>query len=146
MGFWSLLPLLFSSLSFALAAGTEEKQPLIARPIVVIVNQSQSIEALSRADLAKIFQGQLTRWPDGRNIVVVDRPMKSAIRSQFYTQYVHLNPEKRFFRSGSPIPFDPIVQEEDIGVSRFVGTFPNSVGYIYQENVTARCKILKVKE
>src|SRR5579884_3264638 len=45
--------------------------PCLAHHTALIVNKENSLENITSAQLAKIIRGEVKKWPDGRNIVVV---------------------------------------------------------------------------
>jgi ABC-type phosphate transport system substrate-binding protein len=45
--------------------------PCFAHHTAVVVNKDNSVENLTSAHLAKIVRGEIKRWPDGKNIVLV---------------------------------------------------------------------------
>jgi ABC-type phosphate transport system substrate-binding protein len=54
-------------LAFFFAALT----PCFAHHTAVVVNKDNSVENLSSAHLVKIIRGEVKKWPDGTNIVLV---------------------------------------------------------------------------
>ena len=45
--------------------------PCFAHHTAVIVNKDNSVESITSAHLTKIIRGEVKRWPDGKNIVLV---------------------------------------------------------------------------
>jgi len=45
--------------------------PCFAHHTAVIVNKENAVDNVSSAHLAKIVRGEIKKWPDGRNIVLV---------------------------------------------------------------------------
>ena len=45
--------------------------PCFAHHTAVVVNKENTIENVSAAHLGKIIRGEVKKWPDGRNIVLV---------------------------------------------------------------------------
>ncbi len=45
--------------------------PCFAHHTAVVVNKDNAVENVSSAHLAKIIRGEIKKWPDGRNIVLV---------------------------------------------------------------------------
>jgi len=45
--------------------------PCFAHHTAVVVNKDNSVENVTSAHLSKIIRGELKKWPDGKNIVVV---------------------------------------------------------------------------
>ncbi len=54
-------------LAFFLASLT----PCFAHHTAVVVNKENAVENLSSAHLARIIRGEVKKWPDGKNIVLV---------------------------------------------------------------------------
>jgi ABC-type phosphate transport system substrate-binding protein len=45
--------------------------PCFAHHTAVVVNKDNAVENLTSAHLAKIIRGEVRKWPDGKNIVLV---------------------------------------------------------------------------
>jgi ABC-type phosphate transport system substrate-binding protein len=45
--------------------------PCFAHHTAVVVNKENSVENVTSAHLAKIVRGEIKKWPDGKNIVLV---------------------------------------------------------------------------
>jgi ABC-type phosphate transport system substrate-binding protein len=45
--------------------------PCFAHHTAVVVNKDNAVDNLTSAHLAKIIQGEVKKWPDGKNIVLV---------------------------------------------------------------------------
>jgi ABC-type phosphate transport system substrate-binding protein len=54
-------------LTFLLACLT----PCFAHHTAVVVNKDNAVENVTSAHLAKIIRGEIKKWPDGKNIVLV---------------------------------------------------------------------------
>jgi ABC-type phosphate transport system substrate-binding protein len=102
-----------------------------AERIAVIVNRANPVDDLSTAKLARIYKGKQQKWPDGRQIVVVNRPVNSAIRKVFYQKVLNGKPNQKFYVTGSPIPFRSIIQCSSLATMRFINNMPEAIGYIY---------------
>jgi ABC-type phosphate transport system substrate-binding protein len=56
---------------FALAFLSACLTPCLAHHTAVVVNKDNAIENVTSAHLSKIIRGEIKKWPDGRNIVLV---------------------------------------------------------------------------
>jgi ABC-type phosphate transport system substrate-binding protein len=56
---------------FALAFLVACLTPCFAHHTAVIVNKDNAVENVSSAHLGRIIRGEVKKWPDGKNIVVV---------------------------------------------------------------------------
>jgi phosphate transport system substrate-binding protein len=45
--------------------------PCLAHHTAVIVNKDNSVENVTSANLTKIIRGEVKKWPDGKNIILV---------------------------------------------------------------------------
>ena len=54
---------------FAVVCGT--LTPCFAHHTAVVVNKDNAVDNLTSAHLARIVRGEVKKWPDGRNIVLV---------------------------------------------------------------------------
>ncbi len=101
---------------------------------VVIVNESNSILALTTQELSKIFFKKAQRWPDGNDVVPVDLPEGAAVREAF-SAAVHgksVNAVRAYWQqqifSGRAVP--PTEKASDEQVVAFVRTTPGAIGYV----------------
>lgn len=117
---------------------------------VLIVNRSNPAAALGRAQVAKLFLKQVTRWPTGAPAEVVDLPERSPVRAEF-TQAVlgkrmpAMNAYwQQLIFAGREIP--PPQRRTSGEVAAFVAAAPGRVGYVAAGTaLPAGVKVLKVE-
>lgn len=131
------------SAAFFLAAYFMETSYCLAENIAVIVNQANPLNNLSVSQLARIYKGQQQYWPDGKPIVLVNRPADSNIRKTFYKEVLDSKPTQKFFIPGSPVPLKTIVQESTLATIRFVSNMPEAIGYVYSRKLDKTNKDIK---
>lgn len=56
---------------YALAFVCASLSPCFAHHTAVIVNKDNGVENVSSAQLTKIIRGEVKKWPDGKNIILV---------------------------------------------------------------------------
>lgn len=117
-----------------------------AEPIAIIVNATLPIEELRSTVLAKIYKGEQEHWPDGKPITVLNRPIESEIRRQFYDIVLKADPTTKFFVPGSPIPVKTMIVQSDLATRKMVASIPNAIGYIPLSSADPTVKILKINE
>jgi len=100
----------------------------------VIVNASNPVTSLSRAELSNIFLKQERQWPDGQAILPVDQAEKSPVRAEF-SRVVLGRPVaavKSFWQvlifSGNAVP--PVEKASNADVAIYVSNFRGAVGYV----------------
>ncbi|HUO15562.1 MAG TPA: substrate-binding domain-containing protein [Verrucomicrobiae bacterium] len=55
------------SIAFLLASFS----PCFAHHMAVVVNKDNAVENLTSAHLAKLFRGEVKKWPDGKNVMLI---------------------------------------------------------------------------
>ena len=123
-------------LAVALAAGALAGAPRVSRAqgYVVIVNASNTASTLPRGEVAALFLKQVTSWPDGSPVVVVDHGDRSPIRAAFSRAVIGRPAAavKSYWQqqvfSGRAVP--PTQRGTDVEVVTFVRDNPNAIGYV----------------
>jgi hypothetical protein len=130
------LPL--SMLIFSVSASTAE--------FVVVVNKSNSINALSKREVIDIYMGRYLTFPDGEMSQPLDLPAQSTLKNDFYQQLVNKSEQKinaywaRLLFSGRAKPPSQATSVEDalnkVEASKF------AIGYIPKSQVTDTVKVV----
>jgi ABC-type phosphate transport system substrate-binding protein len=101
---------------------------------IVIVNDANSVSALTTEELSKIFFKKAQRWPNGNDVVPVDLPESAPVREAFSTAVhgksvgaVRAYWQQQIF-SGRAVP--PAERPSDEQVVAFVRTTPGAIGYV----------------
>jgi phosphate transport system substrate-binding protein len=113
-------------------------------PVVVIVNRSNPVISLTLSELARIYKGEVTEWPNGDSITVINRPIESDLRRMFYHLVLHVRPTQKYFQTGSPIPFETVRVDSEQSIARFVSRLPSAIAYCYRSAVDDSVKIVKI--
>lgn len=107
------------------------------RPFHVIVNSSNTVSSLTRAEVSAIFMKKVRRWPDRREVIPVDQSPTSAVRQSF-SRSIHgksvtyvIRYWHRLIFAGRAIPPDE-AQSND-AVIEFVKKNRGAIGYIDAE-------------
>jgi ABC-type phosphate transport system substrate-binding protein len=101
-----------------------------AEPIAVIVNVKNSGDQLRPAAVAGMYHGETIHWPNGERIKLVNREISAPVRTQFYEQVLNAKPDQVFYRQGTPVPVQSVIERSDDAVINFVATIENAVGYV----------------
>lgn len=59
----------------------------VSSEIVVVVSTKSSVMSLSANQIADIFLGKVSRFPDGNQAIPIDQSEESAARDRFYAQF-----------------------------------------------------------
>lgn len=111
-------------LAFLVAALT----PCFAHHTAVVVNKGNSVGNLSSAHLVKIIHGEIKRWPDGTNIVLVlHRDSASEDETLERLNKMSADQWKTFLTSHEN---SIILVDTDADVLKTVQTEPGAIGLI----------------
>ena len=101
-----------------------------AESLAVIVNKNNPNSSLSTTTVASMYRGESLHWPGGDRIKLVNREISAETRKEFYLQVLNAKPDQVFYRQGTPIPVQSVIERSDDAVLRFVGTIEGAIGYV----------------
>ena len=133
---WKLL-LFVVSLTFATSTRAE---------VVVVVSSKSSVTSLTTEQIARIFLGKVTRFPNDGRALPIDQPEGSEIRDEFYSKVAHKNSSQLnsywakviFTGEGNP----PRLVTSDVAVRKAVAGNPNAIGYIDKSAVKNSVRVI----
>ena len=101
-----------------------------AESLAVIVNKNNPTNPLTVTSVAGMFRGEVLHWPGGDRIKLVNREISDEARKLFYLHVLNAKPDQVFYRQGTPIPVQSVIERSDDAVLRFVGTIEGAIGYV----------------
>lgn len=101
-----------------------------AEPLAVIVNKNNPNTSLSTTTVASMYRGETLHWPGGDRIKLVNREISAEARKTFYLRVLNAKPDQVFYRQGTPIPVQSVIERSDDAVVRFVGSIEGAIGYV----------------
>jgi ABC-type phosphate transport system substrate-binding protein len=101
-----------------------------AESLAVIVNKNNPNSSLSRATIADMYRGEILNWKEGDRIKLVNREISADTRKVFYLHALNAKPDQVFYRQGTPVPVQSVIERSDEAVVRFVGTIEGAIGYV----------------
>jgi ABC-type phosphate transport system substrate-binding protein len=101
-----------------------------AESLAVIVNKNNPTSSLSATTVAGIYRGETLHWTGGDRIKLVNREISSETRKVFYLHVLNAKPDQVFYRQGTPIPVQSVIERSDDAVVRFVGSIEGAIGYV----------------
>ena len=116
---------------------TAAAQPIDARrgsAFVVVVNDQNASEAVSRTVVSRFFLKKAARWDNGAAVLPVDLPANSPIRDAFTREVLakSVSSIKAYWQqqifSGRDVP--PPEKGDDAAVLEFVQSNPNAIAYV----------------
>lgn len=133
---FQLLAAFFASVS--LAAGAED--------VVAVVSAKSPVTALNSEQVADIFLGKTTRFPDGSAAVPIDQNEDSPDRDRFYTQYTGKSPAQvkahwsKLIFTGRGQPPRQVANAAE--AKRAVAQDPHAIAYIDNRLVDSSVRVL----
>lgn len=104
--------------------------PATAESLAVIVNKNNPITSLSTTTVAAMYRGETLHWPEGDRVKLVNREIAAEARKVFYLRALNAKPNQVFYRQGTPIPVQSVIERSDDAVIHFVETIESAIGYV----------------
>lgn len=101
-----------------------------ADPLAIIVNKNNPHTSLSATTVASMYRGETLHWPGGDRIKLINREISADARKIFYLRVLNAKPDQLFYRQGTPIPVQSVIERSDEAVVRFVGAIEGAIGYV----------------
>jgi ABC-type phosphate transport system substrate-binding protein len=118
----------------------------------VVVATTNPVAAIDRAELAKIFLRNVTRWKGGLEIAPVDQSARSAVRTEFTRDVLdkaglgRISAVESYWQeriyTGRGLP--PPVMASDAEVVAFVAANPGGIGYVKPSADTTGVKVVEL--
>ena len=138
-----LLLILLLALAFAVEATAK------ADDVVAVVSAKSSVTALNASQVADIFLGKTSHFPDGSQAVPIDQVEDSPARDKFYAAYTGKSPaqvkahwSKIIFTGRGQPPRQASTSAE---ARKIVAENPHAIGYIDNSAVDRSVRVLPAK-
>jgi ABC-type phosphate transport system substrate-binding protein len=123
--------------------------PGAEQTLAIIVNQSNTVENFSLAELRKIFLGERSHWPNGRRITLVMLDPAQPERKVILREIYGMNEKdlNQHFIQGvftGVVLVSPKTLGTPAEVLKFVFNVPGAIGYLRASDVDGSVKILRV--
>jgi len=116
----------------------------LPEPLVVIVNAHNPVSSLPKTAVASMYRGEELHWPRGSRIKLVNREIGSAVRERFYEKILNARADQQFFRPGTPVAVQSLIQRSDEAVIRFVATIEGAIGYVNLSSINDSVKVVYI--
>jgi phosphate transport system substrate-binding protein len=116
--------------------------PCFAHHMAVVVNKDNKVQNVTAAHLAKIFKGEVKKWPDGRSVALV---LHNSSPDEI-TTLEHLNKmTEAEVKSLLALHKDSIrTVGSDADVIDAVASTPGAIGFVEERSITDRVSVVKV--
>ena len=126
-----------------LAAGLPS---LAQEDVVPVVSSRSTVTSLTAAQLADIFLGKTSRFPDGTLAVPIDQSEESPARERFYSSFTGKSPAQLkahwskiiFTGRGQP----PVQAASGIEAKRLIAAIPYAIGYVDAAMVDSSLRVV----
>jgi len=121
----------------------------MAQDVVPVVGAKSPIASLDASQVADIFLGKTSRFPDGSIALPVDQGEESPLREKFYAQFAGKSPAQvkawwsKIIFTGRGQP--PRQAADSTEVKRIVTDNPHAIGYIDARQVDASVRVLAAR-
>ena len=133
--------LAFMALASAARAGAED--------VVAVVSAKSPVANLSAAQVADIFLGKSSRFPDGTPALPIDLQEDSPARDRFYSQFTGKSPAQvkahwsKIIFTGRGQP--PMQAANGVQARKMIAENPSAIGYIDQSLVDSSVRVLAAR-
>ena len=120
-----------------------------AADVVAVVSAKSRVTALNSDQVADIFLGKTSHFPDGTQATPVDQSEDSPARERFYAQFTGKSPAQvkaywsKIIFTGRGQP--PRQAADSMEVKRIVSDNPHAIGYIDASQVDSTVKVLAAR-
>lgn len=114
----------------------------LAHHMAVVTDKENKIQNVSSAQLAKIFKGEVKKWPDGRNVVVI---LHSASPDEVSTLSRLMKMTNTAVKAMIADHKDSVrIVASDADVIDAVGSTPGAIGMVEEHSINDRVSVIKV--
>jgi ABC-type phosphate transport system substrate-binding protein len=114
--------------------------------IVAVVSARNPLTTLSKSQVADIFLGKASRFPDGSPAVPLDQAEGTSAREDFYLEFAGKSPAQlkahwsKIIFTGRGQPPKEVLNGAE--AKKRIAANPNAIGYIEQNQVDDTVKVL----
>ena len=116
--------------------------PCFAHHMAVVVNKNNIVQNFTSAHLAKIFRGEIKKWPDGRNVVLVlhDSSPDEMVTLEHLNKMTEAEVKALLASHKDSIR----MATTDADVIDAVASTPGAIGFVSERSITDRVAVVKV--
>ena len=116
--------------------------PCFAHHMAVVVNKDNSVQNVTSAHLAKILRGEVKKWPDGRNVVLV---LHTSSPGEM-TTLQHLSKMSEADVKALLASHNDAIQTvaSDADVIDAVASNSGAIGFVEEHSITDRVGVIRV--
>jgi phosphate transport system substrate-binding protein len=116
--------------------------PCYAHHMAVVVNKDVAVQNVTSAHLAKLFKGDIKKWPDGKNVFLV---LHASSSGEIGTLARLTKTSATQVRAMLASRKDSIrTVESDAEVIDAVASTPGAIGFVEERSITDRVTVVRV--
>ena len=116
--------------------------PCFAHHMAVVVNKDNNVQNVTSAHLARILKGEVKKWPDGKNVVLV---LHNSSPGEMATlQHLSKMSEADVKALLASHKDEIRAVESDGDVIDAVASTPGAIGFVEEHSITDRVAVVKV--
>lgn len=115
--------------------------------VVAVVSAASTVTALRKDQVADIFLGKVSRFPNGTPAVAIDHAEGSPVRDEFYVTYAGKSPAQikshwaKIIFTGRGQP--PKAVSNDSEILKLTAANPQAISYLERSAVDGSVKVLR---
>ena len=115
----------------------------------IVVHPSNPLSSITTSELSEYLLKRKPTWPDGKPVVPVDQPEKSAVRTALLRDVFRRSESaiKNYWHqqifSGRALP--PVQKASDQEVVAFVLSSPGAIGYVSESAHVGKLTVLTIR-
>src|ERR1700722_2263889 len=116
--------------------------PCFAHHMAVVVNKDTAVPNVTSAHLAKIFKGEVKKWPDGKNVMLV---LDSSSPDEMVT-LEHLNKMSAADVKALIVSHKDSIRTvaSDADVIDAVASTPGAIGFVEERSINDKVVVIRV--
>ena len=132
---------IFLSVSVILVAAAFLATPCFAHHIAVVVDKDNKTQNITSAHLVKILKGEVKKWPDGKNVVLVLHETPDEITTLARLTKMSDAEVKTMIEERK----DSIIRKSsDAEVIEAVASTPGAIGMVEEHSISGRVTVVRV--
>ncbi len=117
--------------------------PSEAKQMAVVVDKSNAVTNMAAADLAKIFQANTKKWPDGKPITIVFFELSSSDLQLALQRLFKMTPDEvKTFLTTHKTSF--VAADSAEALLKMVEGTPGAVGLVDVYSITSKVNVVKI--
>ncbi|MGA8540623.1 MAG: hypothetical protein WB566_14060 [Terriglobales bacterium] len=116
--------------------------PCFAHHMAVVVNKTNSVQNVTSAHLVKIVNGELKKWPDGKNVLLVLHGVSAGEMATLEHLTRMTEADMKALLASKKDSIRTVAT--DVDVIDAVASTPGAIGFVEEHSINDRVSVVKV--